>query len=89
MIITSDHGESFGEHAGVFCHGTSLYQTELHVPLLIIPPGGQPDEAGRQRDGEPAGPGGDDRRRARSEPARRFPGIRWPVSGTDVTGGTA
>jgi arylsulfatase A-like enzyme len=40
VIITADHGESFGEHAGVFCHGTSLYQTELHVPLLIIPPGG-------------------------------------------------
>ena len=40
LIITSDHGESFGEHAGVFCHGTSLYETELHVPLLIIPPGG-------------------------------------------------
>jgi arylsulfatase A-like enzyme len=40
VIIASDHGESFGEHTGVFCHGTSLYQTELHVPLLIIPPGG-------------------------------------------------
>jgi arylsulfatase A-like enzyme len=40
LIITSDHGESFGEHTGVFCHGTSLYETELHVPLLIIPPGG-------------------------------------------------
>jgi arylsulfatase A-like enzyme len=40
LIIASDHGESFGEHTGVFCHGTSLYQTELHVPLLIIPPGG-------------------------------------------------
>lgn len=40
LIITSDHGESFGEHAGVFCHGESLYETELHVPLLIIPPGG-------------------------------------------------
>jgi arylsulfatase A-like enzyme len=39
LIITSDHGESFGEHAGVFCHGMSLYDTELHVPLLIIPPG--------------------------------------------------
>jgi arylsulfatase A-like enzyme len=38
VIIASDHGESFGEHAGVFCHGTSLYQTELHVPLLVIPP---------------------------------------------------
>jgi arylsulfatase A-like enzyme len=40
LFIASDHGESFGEHDGVFCHGTSLYQTELHVPLLIVPPGG-------------------------------------------------
>jgi arylsulfatase A-like enzyme len=40
LIIASDHGESFGEHAGVFCHGTSLYETELHVPLLVIPPAG-------------------------------------------------
>jgi arylsulfatase A-like enzyme len=40
LIITSDHGESFGEHAGIFCHGTSLYETELHVPLVVIPPGG-------------------------------------------------
>ena len=40
MIVTSDHGESFGEHDDIFCHGTSLYQTELHVPLLVIPPGG-------------------------------------------------
>jgi arylsulfatase A-like enzyme len=38
VIITSDHGESFGEHGG-FGHGGSLYQTELHVPLLILPPG--------------------------------------------------
>jgi arylsulfatase A-like enzyme len=40
LIVTSDHGESFGEHEKIFCHGTSLYQTELRVPLLIIPPGG-------------------------------------------------
>jgi arylsulfatase A-like enzyme len=39
-LIASDHGESFGEHAGVFCHGTSLYQTELQVPFVIVPPGG-------------------------------------------------
>jgi arylsulfatase A-like enzyme len=41
LIVVSDHGESFGEHAGVFCHGSSLYQTELHVPLLIVPPEGK------------------------------------------------
>jgi arylsulfatase A-like enzyme len=40
VIITADHGESFGEHPGVFVHGTTLYQTESHVPLVVIPPGG-------------------------------------------------
>ncbi len=38
LIITSDHGESFGEQPGVFLHGTSLYQAQLHVPLVIVPP---------------------------------------------------
>ena len=42
VIITSDHGESFGEKPGVFWHGTSLYQTQLHVPMVIIPPAGGP-----------------------------------------------
>jgi arylsulfatase A-like enzyme len=42
VIITADHGESFGEQPGVFWHGTSLYQPQLHVPLLIIPPGAGP-----------------------------------------------
>ena len=41
LIIAADHGESFGEHTSIFCHGTSLYQTEVHVPLLVIPPGGR------------------------------------------------
>jgi len=38
LIVVSDHGESFGEHPNTFCHGTSLFDTELRVPLLIIPP---------------------------------------------------
>jgi arylsulfatase A-like enzyme len=42
LIVTSDHGESFGEQAGVFGHGTSLYQPQLHVPLVIVPPSGSP-----------------------------------------------
>ncbi len=42
LIVTADHGESFGEHPGVFFHGVSLYRTELHVPLVIIPPGNRP-----------------------------------------------
>jgi arylsulfatase A-like enzyme len=42
IIITADHGESFGEPPGVFWHGTSLYETQVHVPLVIIPPAGGP-----------------------------------------------
>jgi arylsulfatase A-like enzyme len=38
LITTSDHGESFGEQPGIFNHGTSLYQAQLHVPLLVVPP---------------------------------------------------
>ncbi|MFN0162450.1 MAG: sulfatase-like hydrolase/transferase [Burkholderiales bacterium] len=35
VIITSDHGESLGERAGVIGHMVSLDQAELHVPLWI------------------------------------------------------
>jgi arylsulfatase A-like enzyme len=35
VIITSDHGEEFGEHR-VFNHGYSLYLHETHVPLVIL-----------------------------------------------------
>ena len=44
VIITGDHGENFSEHRGVFLHGTTVFQTECHVPLLIIPPGGAPSQ---------------------------------------------
>ena len=37
VIVTSDHGEQFGEH-GLLGHGVSLYRREVHVPLLVIPP---------------------------------------------------
>ncbi len=40
VILVSDHGESFGEHEGVYVHGSSLYRTELHVPLVVVPPPG-------------------------------------------------
>ena len=38
LIVVSDHGESFGEHPDVFGHGGTLFDTEVRVPLLIIPP---------------------------------------------------
>jgi arylsulfatase A-like enzyme len=34
VIVTSDHGESLGEHH-TFFHGTSLYDEQVHVPLLV------------------------------------------------------
>lgn len=41
IVITADHGESFGEH-GLYRHGNSLYRTEIHVPLLVVMPGLRP-----------------------------------------------
>jgi arylsulfatase A-like enzyme len=37
VIVTSDHGEGFGEH-DLFEHGESLYRTEIGVPLVIVAP---------------------------------------------------
>ncbi len=37
VIITSDHGEEFGEH-GSYSHGWNLYREVLHVPLIIFGP---------------------------------------------------
>lgn len=38
IVITSDHGEGFGGHF-VVGHGTSVYQSQVHVPLIIKLPG--------------------------------------------------
>jgi arylsulfatase A-like enzyme len=38
VIITSDHGEAFGEHR-VYGHGMNLYREVLHVPLIFLGPG--------------------------------------------------
>jgi arylsulfatase A-like enzyme len=38
IVITSDHGEHFGEHAGQFGHGSTLYAQEIRVPLLVMAP---------------------------------------------------
>jgi len=34
IIITADHGESFGEH-DLMLHGVMLYEDNIHIPLLI------------------------------------------------------
>ena len=35
VVLTSDHGESLGEHDYYFAHGEYLYQPGLHIPLII------------------------------------------------------
>jgi arylsulfatase A-like enzyme len=43
IIITSDHGDSMGEHTvPVGTHGTALYRELLHVPLIFYIPDGKP-----------------------------------------------
>jgi len=37
IIITADHGEAFKEH-GFSAHGTSVYEAQTHVPLVIALP---------------------------------------------------
>jgi len=34
IVITSDHGEAFGEH-GVMGHGGVLFEERIHIPLLV------------------------------------------------------
>jgi hypothetical protein len=38
VILTADHGEEFAEHGGHY-HGTSVYEEQVRVPLIISAPG--------------------------------------------------
>jgi arylsulfatase A-like enzyme len=42
VVITSDHGEHFGENGGLMEHGQSLYMPEVHVPLIVLYPAAVP-----------------------------------------------
>jgi arylsulfatase A-like enzyme len=39
VVVTSDHGESLGEHGYHFAHGEYLYEPGLRVPLVVAWPG--------------------------------------------------
>ncbi len=39
VVVTSDHGESLGEHDYYFDHGENLFDPCLRVPLLVAGPG--------------------------------------------------
>ena len=38
VVVTADHGEEFGEHGGHY-HGTSVYEEQVRVPLVVSAPG--------------------------------------------------
>ena len=37
VIVTSDHGEEFGEHGGLY-HGARFYEESIRVPLIVRDP---------------------------------------------------
>jgi arylsulfatase A-like enzyme len=39
IVLTADHGEEFHEHGG-WWHGTTLYDEQIAVPLIVKPPRG-------------------------------------------------
>ena len=41
MVIVGDHGEGLGDH-GEALHGNLLYQSTMHVPLIVLGPGVTP-----------------------------------------------
>jgi len=38
VIVTADHGEEHGEHGGRY-HGTTVYEEQVRVPLVVVGPG--------------------------------------------------
>ena len=39
IILTSDHGETMHEHRTYFSHGATVYDSEVHTPLIVRFPG--------------------------------------------------
>jgi len=40
VVLTSDHGESLGEHDYYFDHGEDVFDPCLRIPLVVVVPGG-------------------------------------------------
>jgi arylsulfatase A-like enzyme len=47
VVVTSDHGESLGEHEYYFDHGEDLFDPSIRIPLIVAGPG---IPAGRRSD---------------------------------------
>ena len=75
VIVTSDHGEEFGEHGQMGWHSHTLYDELLRVPLLVKLP------KSRRAGSHGQGHGARDRRRphgARGSGPSRSSGLRGP-----------
>lgn len=48
VVVTSDHGEAFGEH-GLIRHGFELWEELVRVPLLVYVPGQAPRHIAERR----------------------------------------
>ncbi len=44
LVVTSDHGESLGEHDYFFDHGEDLFDPSLRIPLLVRLPAAPPGQ---------------------------------------------
>ena len=42
VVLTSDHGESLGEHDYYFDHGEDLFEPSMAIPLIVAVPGAPP-----------------------------------------------
>jgi arylsulfatase A-like enzyme len=38
IVVSADHGEEFGDHGGRY-HGTTVYEEQVRVPLVVVGPG--------------------------------------------------
>jgi choline-sulfatase len=48
IVVTSDHGEAFGEHK-MYRHGFELWEPLVHVPLIVAVPGQKPSRVDARR----------------------------------------
>lgn len=48
IVVTSDHGEAFGEH-GMYRHGFEVWEPLVRVPLLVYVPGLKPSRVAARR----------------------------------------
>ena len=85
LIITSDHGESFGEHAGVFCHGDESLR---YRAARSTPHHSRRGAARRSRPSKRRSVCATWRRRSSTwpvrRPARHFPGYLWHGFGSSL-----